>query len=417
MPKRTPPRGASVAASEHRREWLAEQTGVAVEGWQLDSPEELLGLNENHVGYVALPLSVAGPLEVRGDFARGTFYLPLCSLEGSLVMSVTRGCLLTSRCGGIETRHLRQEMSRCPVFLFESLDQARSFVRWLSLNFSAVKGVAESTTRHGRLLRVEPLPIHNRVIVEFVYDTADAAGQNMVTLATEKACRFIQERLAEEFASEFPGGNRVEFLLEGNFSGDKNPAYKSMLRGRGHSVVATCRLPDREVRRVLHTSADRIARSSIEMQLGSQLAGVHGCNSHVVNALAAIYLATGQDVACVAENSAGIVSYEMVGDDLRVSLTMPSLSIGVVGGATRLKQQRRNLELLGCVEPGGAKKLAEIIAAAALCLEISLAGAVVSHEFAACHATYGRTGPTPRFAEEESRSRETATQPGTAATI
>jgi len=373
--------------ARYRRQWLAERTGQRLSPCQLDPPAALQGLSENQVGYVALPLSVAGPLEIRGDFARGTFYVPLCALEGSLVLSVTRGCYLTALCGGVETQHVKQELSRCPVFIFETLDDARCGTHWLESRFDEIKGVAESTTRYGRLLRIETRPIHNRVIAEFVYDTADAAGQNMVTLATDKACRFIQEQLSEQFA--------VEYLLESNLSGDKNPAYKSLLHGRGHSVIASCLLRGREVQRVLHASVDQLARRAIEMQLGSQLAGVQGCNLHVANALSAIYLATGQDIACVVENSAGIVTYEQVGDDLRVSLTMPSLTVGVVGGATRLRQQRQNLELLACTELGGAKKLAEIICATALCLEISLAGAVVAHEFAASHARYGRPTRVP----------------------
>ena len=163
------------------------------------------------------------------------------------------------------------------------------------------------------------------------------------------------------------------------------------MKGRGHHVIASFQIPNRVLKKLLRVTADEIVEALVDKHLGSQMAGLLGMNLHVANALAALYLALGQDVACVAENAIGIATYEKRGDDLYATLSMPSLTVGTVGGATRLNAQRANLELLGC--GGGehsSRKLAEIICASALALEISLAGAIVSNEFAEAHAKFGR---------------------------
>jgi hydroxymethylglutaryl-CoA reductase (NADPH) len=380
--KLTPPRGYAAEDVERRRQWLAQRTGAAVPPFQLDAPEQLQGLCENQIGYVGIPLSVAGPLRIHGQYAQGEYYVPLCTLEGTLALSMTRGLLATYMSGGIHTRHIKQELSRCPIFSFDDHADAGRFLDWVEQNVPAIRGVAEATTRHGKLLRIERHPIHNRVILDLVYNTAEAAGQNMVTLATEAACQFIMRT----FVAERP----FHYLIESNFSADKNPAYRSLLHGRGHHVIAHCRIRGSVLKRLLRTTAKEMAACFTDLHIGSQLAGVLGLNLHLSNTLAAIYLATGQDVACVAENAVGICHGEADGDDLVGSLSLPSLTVGTVGGATRLQQQRANLELLGCQGPDSSKKLAEIICGAAFGLELSLAGAIVSHEFADAHAMFGR---------------------------
>jgi hydroxymethylglutaryl-CoA reductase (NADPH) len=380
--KLTPPRGYTQADVEERRQWLAGRTGVELPPFALDAPEQLQGLVENQIGAVGIPLSIAGPLLLRGHHANGLFYVPLCTLEGTLSLSMTRGMLAMYSSGGIETRHIRQEVSRSPVFIFEAAADADRFLRWVPQHEDILRTAAEATTRHGKLLRAELYPIHNRVILNLVYCTGEAAGQNMVTLASAAACRALLE--------SFPAERPPRFLVESNFSGDKNPAYRMLLHGRGHHVIATGRVRGAILKRLMRTTAADMARCFIDITAGSQLAGVVGLNMHVANALAAIYLATGQDVACVAENACGICHGEQDGEDLVASLSMPSLTVGTVGGATRLHQQRANLELLGCTGPDSSKKLAEIICGAAFALELSLAGAIVSNEFAAAHAAFGR---------------------------
>ncbi len=383
MNKLTPPRGYAQADTEARQQWLKEQTGHQVPDFALDEPENLKGLIENHVGFVGLPQSVAGPLKIDGTYAQGDYYVPLCTVEGTLTLSMTRGFYLTHRSGGIKTRHVKQELSRAPVFRFEEIEESLQFIKLIDEHYEAIKTAAESTTRHGKLIRIDKIPIHNRVILDFIYDTAEAAGQNMVTMSTDAACKYIVKNLSN--------GTPHRYLVESNFNADKNPAQRSLMKGRGHHVIASFRIANRVLKKLLRVSADEIVEALVDKHLGSQMAGVLGMNLHVANALAALYLALGQDVACVSENAIGIATYEKRGDDLYATLSMPSLTVGTVGGATRLNVQRSNMEMIGCA--GGkhsSRKLAEIICASALALEISLAGAIVSNEFAEAHAKFGR---------------------------
>ena len=383
MSKLTPPRGYAQADMETRQEWLTEAAGHTVPEFALDAPEELKGLIENHVGYLGMPMSVAGPLTIEGTHANGIFYVPLCTLEGTLTLSMTRGCYLTHLGGGVKTQHVKQELSRAPIFQFEEIGQAAKFLKQVDEHYDAIKAAAESTTSHGKLIRIEKHPVHNRVILDFIYHTADAAGQNMVTLSTDAACRYIVENLSN--------GTPYRYLVESNFNADKNPAHRSLIKGRGHHVIASCQVPDRVMKKLMRVSAHQLMEARTDKLLGSQMAGLLGFNLHTANALAAMYLALGQDVACVAENAIGLATYEMRGDDLYATLSMPSLTVGTVGGATRLHGQRANLELIGCAGGNGAsRKLAEVVCAAALALEISLAGAIVSNEFADAHAKFGR---------------------------
>ncbi|MDP6036428.1 MAG: hydroxymethylglutaryl-CoA reductase [Verrucomicrobiota bacterium] len=380
--KVTPPRGYAVDDMQRRVEWLEGQTGHRLDEFALEDPPNFKGLTENQIGYIGMPLSIAGPLRIDGSYAKGDFYVPLCTLEGTLSLSMTRGFYLTYLSGGITSRHIKQQLSRSPVFIFETLEEAYDFLPWVDEHYEEIKASAESTTRHGKLLRMEKHPIHNRVLMEFNYDTAEAAGQNMVTMATDAACRWIMEH--------YQATQPFRYLVESNFCCDKNPAHKTIMHGRGHHVICSFTVSDRLLRKLLRVSVDDIVRCITDKHLGSQMAGVVGLNLHTSNAIAALYLALGQDVACVAENCVGIATYEKHGDDLYATLSMPSVTVGTVGGATRLSQQRRNLELLNCTGDKSSRKLAEIICASALALEISLAGAIVSNEFALAHAKFGR---------------------------
>jgi len=380
--KVTPPRGYSEADLQKRVDWLEEQTGHQLPKFGLEDPETFKGLSENQIGYMGMPLSIAGPLRIDGSYAKGDFFVPLCTLEGTLSLSMTRGFYMTYLAGGITSRHIKQQLSRSPVFIFETLDEAYNFLPWAEAHYDDIRAAAESTTNHGKLLSIQKHPIHNRVLMEFNYDTAEAAGQNMVTMATDAACKWVMEN--------FKTPRPFRYLVESNFCCDKNPAHKTIMHGRGHHVICSFKVPDRLLRKLMRVGVDDIVRGITDKHLGSQMAGVVGLNLHTSNALAALYLALGQDVACVAENCVGIVTYEKHDDSLYATMSMPSITVGTVGGATRLAQQRSNLDLLNCNGPKSARKLAEIICASALALEISLAGAIVSNEFALAHAKFGR---------------------------
>jgi hydroxymethylglutaryl-CoA reductase (NADPH) len=347
----------------------------------LPEPEDLQGIIENHVGFVPVPMAVAAPLIIEGTYARGEFVVPLATLEGTLTLSMTRGLLAMAMAGGCKTVHLRQELSRSPYFMLPGITAIGPFLEWIEANHEAIRAAAESTTRHGRLLRIDPIVVQRWVILDFVFDTGDAAGQNLVTIATDAACRLIERETG------------VPFVLESGYNSDKKPSRRNLADGRGHAVVAEVDLPER-VLEFLGVTREGILSFQQMAMTSAQAAGMIGNNLHLANALTAIYLATGQDTACVAENAVAFSQAEPTPEGLRCHMTLPSLTVGTVGGGTRLPAQRRNLELLRCHEgPFAARKLAEIIAAAALGLEISLLAAVVSGTFAQAHRTYGRQPP------------------------
>jgi hydroxymethylglutaryl-CoA reductase (NADPH) len=377
------PRGYKKEDTEKRKKWIEDKTGFHLNETSSDNPEDLRGIIENHVGFIHLPMAVTGPLLIDGSFAKGEYYVPLSTLEGTLTISMTRGLFLTHLSGGIKTRHIKQEMSRSPIFIFNDIDKCKPFLEWVTSNFEKIKCEAESTTKHGKLLRIDKYPSQNSVILDFVFSTGEAAGQNMVTIATHKACDYIKNNYSCE--------KGFKYYIESNFNGDKNPAYKSLLLGRCHYVVGSALVKGEYLERVLHVSAKEYVEGWTQCTRGSQEAGIYGMNMHVANALTAIYLATGQDVASVVENAGGIISYEVRNsNDLYATITMPSITVGTVGGGTRLKQARKNLELLGCTGENSSKKLAEIVCACALALELSLGGAIITDEFATAHAKYGR---------------------------
>ena len=381
--KLLPPNGNSHSADDllARRRWLAERAGYPQADPPPPPPENLKGLIENQIGNLAVPLAIAGPLTIKGDHAEGTFYVPLCTVEGTLALSMTRGLYLAHLSGGVITRHLGQRLNRSPVFILNDTAEALNFGKWADDNLAQIKQAAEAKSNHAKLLRVEKIPIHKNMILNFVFSTGDAAGQNMVTICTHAACEFIK--------ANYP--KPVSFLIESNYSGDKNSSWNNFISGRGHHVIAECRFRNRHIKRVLHADSRKMIGYRNIFGVSSYLGGVLGLNAHAANALAAIYLATGQDVACVAENCNCISEYEVDDNgDLLVSLQMPSATVGTVGGATRLPQQRANLDLLECSGEGSAAKFAEIVCACVLGLEISLLGAIASDEFTKAHATFGR---------------------------
>jgi len=374
-----PPGGFREKDTLRRLRWLAKATGHDLSETLTPQPEHLRGIIENHVGTMPLPMAVAGPLIIQGTYANGEFVLPVCTLEGTLVLSMTRGLLAFAQTGGCRTVHLRQELSRSPGFVMDGIDQTRFFLDWVGKHEAEIRRIAESTTRHGKLLRIESIPLQQFVILDFVYDTGNAAGQNMVTIATDAACRYIERET----------GHR--FYLESGYNSDKKPSRRNFSDGRGHAVIVEICFPA-HVLEYLGTTADSILEFQNMAQITSHAMGGLGTNLHAANGLTALYLAFGQDTACVSENAVAISQAFADGlGGLTCRMTFPSLTVGTVGGGTRLPAARRNLELVGCADgPHSSRKLAEIIAGASAALEFSLLAAVVSGTFAKAHATYGR---------------------------
>ncbi|AKB77626.1 Hydroxymethylglutaryl-CoA reductase [Methanosarcina horonobensis HB-1 = JCM 15518] len=343
---------------------------------------------ENMIGAVQIPLGVAGLLKVNGEYADAEYYVPLATTEGALVASVNRGCSVITRSGGANVRVFEDEMTRAPVFKLENLDRAKKFYDWVKSPeiFEQMKQVAEKTTRFGKLLSVKPFVTGTYVYLRFSYDTKDAMGMNMVTIATDAVMHLIED----EFGAQ-------PVTLSSNMCTDKKPASISTILGRGKTVVAEVTIPEEIVKERLKCTPESMFEVNYSKNmLGSARAGAMGFNAHAANIIAAIYLACGQDAAHVVEGSTAITSMELTRyEEIHCSVTLPALPAGTVGGGTGLGTQRDCLNILGVAGAGdtpgiNSRKFAEIVASAVLAGEISLIGAQAAGHLARAHAQLGR---------------------------
>jgi len=377
--------GYSGESVERRREWVEQKTGCQLKhvGALSISSEEMRGNIENPIGAAQMPLGVAGPLRVNGMHADGIFYVPLATTEGALVRSYERGMAALTRAGGATTRLHIDENRVAPVFCFDDVSDAYEFVWNLHEEFEAIRTVAESTTRHGKLLRIECHPVGREVIVNFSYNTADAQGMNMIVKATEQACKWIMDH-----------SRAKRFYVFSGFSSEKRASGSLLAGGKGKKVTAGALLPEEIVKSYLHTTPEQLFDMWQHTVLGHMQANVIGYNGQYANGLAAIFIACGQDVANIANSAVGITNFEVTGDgDLYASVTLPSLTVATVGGGTGLGTSRECLEMLGCTGSGCAAKFAEIVAATILAGELSMGSAIASEEFVQAHETFGRNRP------------------------
>jgi hydroxymethylglutaryl-CoA reductase (NADPH) len=344
-------------------------------------PAILPGNVEHFIGVAQVPIGIAGPLLVDGEHAQGEFYVPLATSEGTLVASYNRGMKLLYEAGGVKTTILDDAMQRAPAFAFESAREARAFGAWLSEHFDEIKQAAEATTRSGRLRGVEQYSASRILFTRFDYTTGDAAGQNLTGKATAAACAWITANYA----------GITNFYLESNFATDKKSSQVNILRTRGKRVVAEATIPAALIEEHMHISGERLFRARQVSNLGGFMSGVNNNGAHSANAIAALFIATGQDAANVAESSAALGFSELLPNgDYYASITIPSLIVATYGGGTALATQRECLELLGCCGSGKVRKLAEIIAATVLCGELSLGSAIVAEEWVKAHDQFGR---------------------------
>jgi hydroxymethylglutaryl-CoA reductase (NADPH) len=337
---------------------------------------------ENFLGTVKVPVGVAGPLRVNGTYANGDYYVPLATTEAALVASYNRGTLVIGESGGASAVLLHEGVIRAPGFAFESIAQAGQFVAWAVSSIEDFRRVAETTTRHGKLRDMRVNVEGGNVYLIFEFSTGDASGQNMVTIATQAICQHIAEHT--------PVSPRYAFV-EANHSGDKKASQQSFLSGRGRSVTCECVVPRAVVEKRLHTTPEMMANYWRMSAMGGVLSGTIGVQGHYANGLAAVYLACGQDVACVAESAVGVTRFEVAADgDLYASVTLPNLIVGTVGGGTSLPSQRACLEILGLAGAGHANAFAEVCAALSLAGELSIVGALVAGHFTRAHERLAR---------------------------
>jgi hydroxymethylglutaryl-CoA reductase (NADPH) len=373
-------------AATRRRRFLEERTGASLEhvsSYSLD-PGVLPGNVEHFTGVAQVPIGIAGPLLVNGEHAQGEFYVPLATAEGTLVASYNRGMKLLHEAGGVTVTVVDDRMQRAPAFVFPSAREAHAFCGWLDDHFDEIRAAAEATTRSGKLIEIERYSAGRMLYTRFNYTTGDAAGQNLTGKATQAACDWI---LAHCDTIE-------RYFLESNFATDKKSSQVNMLHTRGKRVIAEATIPDELFRRIMHSGSELMYRARQVSNLGGFMSGVNNNGAHSANGITALFIATGQDVANVAESSAAFAYAELrPNGDYYYSVTIPALIVGTYGGGTGLATQRECLELLGCYGAGKVRKFAEIVAATVLCGELSLGSAIVAEEWVKAHDLYGRNRP------------------------
>ncbi|MDD3621501.1 MAG: hydroxymethylglutaryl-CoA reductase (NADPH) [Methanofollis sp.] len=340
---------------------------------------------ENMIGTVQIPVGVAGPVQVNGEYARGEYYLPLATTEGALVASANRGASAITKAGGADVRVVRDGMTRAPVFAARDVVHAKEVADWATAHFADLAAAAETTTSRGTLLSVAPYVTGTSVFLRCAYDTKDAMGMNMATIATAEIADLVEAET----------GARL-IALSGNMCVDKKPAAINLIEGRGKTVVAGVRLSDDLIQRVFKTDAATMVEVNYRKNLiGSARAGALGFNAHAANLVAAMYLACGQDPAHVVEGSSAITTVEATGDGVYVAVTLPAVQVGTVGGGTGIDTQAACLRLLGVAgggEPEGtnARAFAELVGVGVLAGELSLLGALAAHHLARAHKELGR---------------------------
>jgi hydroxymethylglutaryl-CoA reductase (NADPH) len=374
--------------AEARRQAVLEATGVRLEhvGAFSFDPEVLRGNIEGFSGVAQVPLGFAGPLLVDGEHARGEFFVPLATSEGTLVASYGRGMRLTREAGGITTTVVDDAMQRAPLFVFRDARAARDFGSWVDAHLPAIRARAEASDPFATLVRIEQYAVGKMRFLRFDFTTGDAGGQNMVTKATHDVCAWMVEQ----------GLDGLEhFTLSANIDTDKKHSALNTLHSRGKRVVAEVTVPAPLIVRLMHTTGEELYRQRQLSNVGSLLAGAANNGAHYANGIAAMFIACGQDVANVAEAAAGISYTELrENGDYYFSITIPSLIVATCGGGTGLPTQRECLEVLGCYGPGKVLKLAEIVAATVLCGELSLGSAIVSDQWVSSHESLGRNPPS-----------------------
>ncbi|MBN9543140.1 MAG: hydroxymethylglutaryl-CoA reductase [Alphaproteobacteria bacterium] len=337
---------------------------------------------ENFIGMASMPIGLIGPLKINGAFAEGEYYVPLATTEAALVASYNRGAMVIGASGGCTTFILNEGVSRVPGFVFNTMIDSGQFILWVSDKLDIFKGIVEDTTKHGKLVDLNTTLEGNHVYLDFEFTTGDAAGQNMVTISTNAIYNYILENCPIK---------PVHSYIEANFSGDKKANAQSFQNVRGKKVVAEVIIPGKVIEDLLHTTAEKMAKQWVLSAVGSIMSGSIGVQAHIANGLAALYIATGQDAACVSESSIGITRAELTNDgSLYVCLTLPNIITGTIGGGTKLPSQSAALNIMNCLGAGNSRKFSEICAAMCLAGELSIAGAISAEHFTRAHQNLAR---------------------------
>ncbi|KAL4080031.1 hydroxymethylglutaryl-coenzyme A reductase-domain-containing protein [Scleroderma yunnanense] len=344
---------------------------------------------ENVIGYIPIPLGVAGPLKIDGE----QVHIPMATAEGTLVASTSRGCKALNAGGGVTTVLTHDAMTRGPAIDFPNLLMAAEAKAWVDSDegYEIIRQAFESTSRFAKLQRLKTALAGRTLFVRFATTTGDAMGMNMISKGTEKALEAMQKQFPE----------MITLALSGNYCTDKKPAAINWIEGRGKSVVAEAVVPGKVVKSVLKTTVEALCNLNTKKNLvGSAMAGsIGGFNAHAANILTAIFLATGQDPAQNVESSNCMTLMEPIndGEDLLMTVTMPCIEVGTIGGGTVLAPQGAVLEMLGLkgshpTTPGqNARRLARVIAASVMAGELSLLSALAAGHLVRAHLVHNRS--------------------------
>lgn len=373
-----------------RQAFIEAKTGAALNHSKQFSydPHVMEGNIENIWGVAQVPIGVAGPLLINGEHAQGEFYVPMATVEGTMLASYNRGMKVIRESGGVTTTVSAESMQRAPTFIFNNARDARDFQLWLRANFDTIKAQAESTTSVGKLLEIENYHFHNLVSCRFDYSTGDAAGQNMTSRATFFACEWIR--------NNYPGELR-NYMLSGNFDTEKKTSAVNMLKGRGRRVVAELTIPRQVLMENLRITPEQMQYGYNISTMAAHLTNSSNNSNHPANGLAALYLATGQDIANIGESNQTSTYMRATRDgDLYYSITLPSIIMASYGGGTNLPTQAECLKMMDCHGKGKALKLCEIAAGLVVAGELSLAAATKvdkatrTNEWVDAHERLGR---------------------------
>lgn len=377
-------------AAEIRRLALEELTGASLAktgSYALDADRAACRNCENFIGATQIPVGIVGPVSVRGEEIDGEVFVPLATSEAALVASTNRGCSAVRKAGGAKVRVEDVGMTRAPVFRTAGIDETREFVEWIAEHEEDLRRITEQTSEYLKLLDIRPYTFGTTIFLRFRFTSGDAMGMNMATIACDRAVRhFIEPQTGIECVA-----------LSGNYCVDKKPAAINFHEGRGKRVFAEVLLPRDVLENTLKTNAEGLLEVQYRKNLlGSIASGSAGFNAHFANVLAAFFIATGQDLAHVVEGSMGVTCVEPRDEgSVYISIYLPAVPLGAVGGGTALDTQREVLAMMGieadAERPGrAAHRLAEILGATVLAGELSLLSAFTSNDLARAHERLGR---------------------------
>jgi hydroxymethylglutaryl-CoA reductase (NADPH) len=342
---------------------------------------------ENLVGSVEIPVGVAGPVRVQSQLLDTSVVIPIATTEGALVASINRGAKALEQAGGVEVISQKIGMTRAPVFRCLSGQQATELAAWLKANFSSVAEIMAATSSHLQLIQIQTWVRGRLLFARFVCDSDQAMGMNMITIAIDHLWQQLQQQ--QQFLQQFADAKMV--TISSNVCTDKKDSAINQILGRGYWVQAEAVISHTILQQVLKTSAEAIlATHMAKNDIGSTLAGSHSHNMQVANVVAGIFLANGQDPAHVVEASQAMTIIEPDPAGIYISVTLPSLNLGVVGGGTWLPAQRQARELILSGQPITAQQLAEVTAAAVLAGELSGMAALSAGQLARAHQELGR---------------------------